>query len=482
MASTLSVVARYGISVRCAQAFANFLSFSVAHKMGRKKVRPAKEATSAEQRMPPSDQSYHDGMGWSAETNSQDQVQPISIRTHRPTQPNNTYQTSHFYGNRANFSRYHGVLLSTDPHAQFPTFAGHQPRTMMNQTPSAAAQVSSLYHVPAHAFFTPIHRPYGLLAPIHHPQHDGTPSTNGVSLRSRSVPNHIIAQYGSRLPYARALVNVHFRHCYHTTQHIDGEQRQTTPATDDPAVRPLTDNEGWARNYALSGKKSNPRMKKAFRGWNQPVPTQAYLARATAEPTLLPKPKQLLVILDLNGVLVHRNKRSKTGHKERPDMGVLLDYLFANHHVMVWSSGMPENITAICDKIFTPEQRKALLDIWGRDTLHLPPAIYKEKVQVYKQLTWVWDQGIKSKASAIGLAAHEEPSPLFDQSNTVLIDDSVEKAASEPHNLIEVDEFEAQPHEMQGTVLTQVVEYLEKVRWAADVSAWMCKQPFTFSK
>lgn len=144
---------------------------------------------------------------------------------------------------------------------------------------------------------------------------------------------------------------------------------------------------------------------------------------------------------------------------------------------------MPANITAICNQIFTPQQHAALLNIWARDTLRLPPALFNEKVQVYKQLSWVWeDQAIRAKASPLGLATHEEPAPMFDQSNTVLIDDSVEKAVSEPHNLIEVDEFEAHAHEMRGTVLAQVVDYLDKAKWAEDVSAWMRKQPFLFSK
>ncbi|GAB7353428.1 hypothetical protein MBLNU459_g3898t1 [Dothideomycetes sp. NU459] len=232
--------------------------------------------------------------------------------------------------------------------------------------------------------------------------------------------------------------------------------------TDDPAVKPLTNDERRTTNNATKNAKKSPR------GWNRPSPTKSYLSRARAEPTLLQEPQRLLVILDLNGVLVHR-KKSRTGHVERPDLKVFLDYLFANHYVMVWSSGMPGNVTAICDKIFTPKQRKALVGVWGRDTLRLPTSLFREKVQVYKQLAWVWqDQAVKAKVLSSELPIDAEHMPGFNQGNTVLIDDSAEKAASEPHNLIEVDEFGGRPDEMQGTVLSQVVEYLEKARCAED--------------
>ena len=63
-----------------------------------------------------------------------------------------------------------------------------------------------------------------------------------------------------------------------------------------------------------------------------------------------------------------------------------------------------------------------------------------------------------------------------------MIDDSVEKAASEPHNLIEIDEFEGRPEQMTVDVLGQVVRYLEVLRMERDVSAYMRTKPFVFDE
>jgi hypothetical protein len=127
----------------------------------------------------------------------------------------------------------------------------------------------------------------------------------------------------------------------------------------------------------------------------------------------------------------------------------------------------------MCTQLFTKEQLDQLVAIWARDTLRLPQKAYNEKVQVYKQLSWIWgDKSVQAKNS--------DWRGVWGQDNTVLIDDSVEKAASEPHNIIQIEEFEGRQEQMKVDVLGQVVKYLEKLRKQRDVSAFIRRSPFVF--
>ena len=140
---------------------------------------------------------------------------------------------------------------------------------------------------------------------------------------------------------------------------------------------------------------------------------------------------------------------------------------------MVWSSATRKNVQGTCDKLFEKDQKDRLVAIWARDTLRLPAEAYNQKVQVYKQLSWVW-RDIDVQTSSVS------PDDEWDQDNTVLIDDSVEKAASEPHNLIKIDEFEGTDEEKEMDVLGQVVEYLEKLRMEENVSAYIRETSFVY--
>lgn len=140
---------------------------------------------------------------------------------------------------------------------------------------------------------------------------------------------------------------------------------------------------------------------------------------------------------------------------------------------MIWSSAMPRNVQGMCQTLLTKEQQNKLIACWARDTLRLSPTNYMSKVQVYKQLEWIWnDEGVR--------ATNPHYNQTWDQTNTVLIDDSKDKAASEPHNLIEIEEFEAREDQMKSDVLGHVVWYLEELRKHANVSAFMRQFPFRY--
>ncbi|KAI6858651.1 hypothetical protein KC343_g11055 [Hortaea werneckii] len=206
----------------------------------------------------------------------------------------------------------------------------------------------------------------------------------------------------------------------------------------------------------------------------RPIPTFNYVKTANEKSKTLDKPRPLLIILDLNGTLLFRKSRGAS-FVGRPKVQEFLQYLLAKHKVMVWSSATPTNVELMCEKLFAPHQKDKLVGIWGRDKLHLTPAQYNQKVQVYKQLRWAWRDHIVASSAAPSTGE-------WDQENTVLIDDSEEKAASEPYNLLKIDEYEGTAEQDELDVLGQVVEYLEKLSWQSNVSAYMREHPFQFDK
>lgn len=201
----------------------------------------------------------------------------------------------------------------------------------------------------------------------------------------------------------------------------------------------------------------------------RPLPSREYINRMSLVSRALDKPRPLLVVLDLNGALLRR-KRGSGSFVGRPRLTEFLRYLLREHKIVIWSSAKPHNVEAICDKLFTPAEREKVVAIWARDKLRLGNN-YNDRVQVYKQLSWLWaDKKIQS--------SHPDPQSTWTQFNTVLVDDSVEKGASEPYNLLLIDEFEGKPEQMDTDVLGQVVQHLERLKWQSNVSAFLKIMPF----
>ncbi len=203
-----------------------------------------------------------------------------------------------------------------------------------------------------------------------------------------------------------------------------------------------------------------------------PIPTAQYLQQAAQQPQKSESPRPLLLVVDLNGTLVERKPRSHL-FVERPHLAPFLKYVFENHTLMIWSSALPDNVDKVCQSLFTKKQRRKVIGEWGRDTLDLTAAQYRAKVQVYKRLDKIWHNDTLS---------HSHPDAgrgaVWDQSNTILIDDSRAKAAAQPHNLLEIPEFRNTPERKESDVLRQVAGYLEELRSQEDVSAFMRKRSF----
>jgi hypothetical protein len=184
----------------------------------------------------------------------------------------------------------------------------------------------------------------------------------------------------------------------------------------------------------------------------------------------------LLVILDLNGTLMLKpDFRRQDDIRVRPGAPKVLEYLFAHHVVMVYTSGQPHNAEKIARRLFSAEQYDQLAAVWARDKLDLTPAQYRDKVQVYKKLDKIW------KTTEIQASFFPPGQGRWDQSNTILVDDSHLKALQEPHNLLQVPEFvnfnkitaglkkKAFDRREEGICQSLVVK-LEVLKWQDDVS------------
>lgn len=217
----------------------------------------------------------------------------------------------------------------------------------------------------------------------------------------------------------------------------------------------------------------------AVQGPTAPVPDAFYIAQSAVATAKLPFPQPLLLVLDLNGTLLYRPKASSS-YKPRPFLIPFLAHCISNYNVMIWSSATPQNVTAICSQIFTPQQRQKLLGEWARDTLDLTSKQYQAKVQVYKRLDRIWSIDRIQRS-------HEDfgNGQRWGQWNTLLLDDSVMKSSAQPYNAVVVPEFtkEGVTQEAGGgaDILGQVVAYLETARTFGNVSSFVRNRPFQVS-
>ncbi|KAF9182891.1 hypothetical protein BGZ51_004367 [Haplosporangium sp. Z 767] len=203
--------------------------------------------------------------------------------------------------------------------------------------------------------------------------------------------------------------------------------------------------------------------------------TPSYMTIASQEPVTLEAPQKLLVILDLNGTLFYRAKNNKLNVTARPHLAPFLDFLFANCRVMVWSSAQPHSVEAMLS--FGFGDRVSKLDrVWSREHFRLPRSDYTKKVLTIKDLEFVWEGIEKEKKFAKDT---EKYAVEFDQTNTVLIDDSTAKIQLQPHNGLALRDFD-KDLASAGTdhELLKVRRYLEKLVYQQNVSAYMRLHPF----
>ena len=207
-----------------------------------------------------------------------------------------------------------------------------------------------------------------------------------------------------------------------------------------------------------------------------PKASKVYLAQARLPPVRRSTPKKCLVILDLNGTCIARpNLFEPKVFKVRPGIYKLFDYLFEHHMVMIFTSMHRKNAAAVLDKLFTSPQREKLAGFWARERLGLTVEQLHVKTQTYKNLIPIWlDKAIQSTHLA------DEGRWGWDQTNTVLIDDSHLKALSHPHNLLLVPEFSKEDaakgkldpavEKSEEAILRSLIHKLDELKYQTDVS------------
>uniref|UniRef100_A0A093VC84 Putative FCP1 likey domain-containing protein n=1 Tax=Talaromyces marneffei PM1 TaxID=1077442 RepID=A0A093VC84_TALMA len=280
----------------------------------------------------------------------------------------------------------------------------------------------------------------------------------------------------------RALPAEEKRQLAHTEPNVleTSEKRQYVRATSEPPKPVLS-----APNATSSKDENSTSVIKYIHNKLEPpmtpLPLTSYLEQAAKEPLDLHFMQPLLVILDLNGTLLYRKRKAfPPKFIRRPALDYFLERLTSRHMVMVWSSSRRDTVDAICDEIFSTVQKQKL-----------DPEQFNNKVQVYKVLEKVWaDKNIQAKfptkKSRAGKAAFnslryapglDEQTEMtgfmnkrWDQSNTVLIDDSTLKAAANPYNIIQVPEFTNVPNKNDQTVLKELLLKIRVLAKSNDVS------------
>lgn len=124
--------------------------------------------------------------------------------------------------------------------------------------------------------------------------------------------------------------------------------------------------------------------------------------------------RKKLLILDLNGVLVFRDKEKHIDYK-RENVETFLDWCFENFDVALWSSARKHNVEHIAKEVMGAERIKRLRFMWHQDQCTPHPTV---EYVFKKPLQKVWD--------IYG--------PQYDQTNTLIMDDTAEKMEDNPPN------------------------------------------------
>ena len=194
---------------------------------------------------------------------------------------------------------------------------------------------------------------------------------------------------------------------------------------EDPATSTSSENKNEVRNeFPLEPKSYDPKYREyrppprspspAFRP--QPPrsrtatpplhqrPSSEYLATSggPSGPLADPTSSRKLLVLDLNGTLLHRSPRPSRGAPRypipgqegfqprlrpvhpRPYLPSFKSYIFHPSNkqwldVMVWSSAQPHSVHDMVDKCFRHEQHH-FVAVWARDTLGLPQHLYSTAI------------------------------------------------------------------------------------------------------
>ncbi|KAL8143192.1 hypothetical protein V2J09_016224 [Rumex salicifolius] len=202
------------------------------------------------------------------------------------------------------------------------------------------------------------------------------------------------------------------------------------------------------------------------------------------------KKKKFLLILDLNGLLIHRAHmadKSKIPNNRQPDAVFgnklvfkrpyckeLMRFCLDRFEVGIWSSAMEHNVDAVMEVAFGQLKSK-LLFVWNQTQCSdygFKCVDNKQKPLFFKELKKVWE-GSHNKQFRKGSfsATH---------TNTLLLDDTPSKGLLNPHNTgIYLDSYD--PEDINDNALDPEGElgaYLKALAEVEEVPSYVASHPF----
>ena len=178
---------------------------------------------------------------------------------------------------------------------------------------------------------------------------------------------------------------------------------------------------------------------------------------------------QPLLILDLNGILCHRIRKRKepegilayrqsssssqstsnitiagTPVIPRPHLHEFLSFLDAHFCLAVWTSAKPKTAKQLVAALFPDHVAQKLLFVWGQNRCKATGEQHESETVFEKELHKVWNDF-----------------PLWNQFNTLLLDDSPEKCDSFRHNALH-------PPPMHGQQSVSKAMIEANPQWALD--------------
>ncbi|CAH0053405.1 unnamed protein product [Clonostachys solani] len=301
--------------------------------------------------------------------------------------------------------------------------------------------------------------------------HNPTPPTNGpeFNVAERTIAKEQVATSSvdpSEAPQAEVVMASKKKET--TTKGIKRKKKIKAPANGKTTQN--ADSMPWSRSKK---EERDPVRMPSQESGGVPDPSADYLAQAAGPPSTLAQPRRILVVLDLNGTLLYRPSKRRPFHfVARPHARKFMEYCLDTFQLAIWSSARPQNVHKMVEKLLTPEDVARCVVVWSREHFGLSTEDYDSRVQVYKRLTRLWTD------TAV-IASHPDAATgsCWDQTNTVLVDDSLEKGRSEPHNLLTIPEFSGLENE-SAEVLPQVHDFLNALCWQSDVSRYIRQTSF----
>ncbi|KAF8746950.1 hypothetical protein RHS02_00529, partial [Rhizoctonia solani] len=183
--------------------------------------------------------------------------------------------------------------------------------------------------------------------------------------------------------------------------------------------------------------------------------------------TSLPAAKRCLLVLDLNGTLLHR-RRTNSGHSShvyiRPYLGTFLQYIShpsTSLDVAVWSSARRANVDVMVERAWTGKKPDIVL---AREDMQLTDRQFK---RAYRHGTFRPDHNVRTTKDLRQLwlrmaQVHQGDRVIHGPRDTILLDDSVHKARLQPNNHLALPTYGSAELRADADALTSGFENVDE--------------------